>query len=398
MPLNDLQCRTAKPKGKPYKLSDSAGLYLEILPTGRKNWRLKYRLHGKEKRLALGAYPTVGLLQARRECDRLKTEIKEGHNPVFRRQEQKLSAQYSSGQTFEFVAREWHTKGIASWDPHYACTLLHRLEKYVFAEFGNYPLQHLKPLIILACLQKIEKTAPDMARRIKQIISHVLRYAIVTGRIEHDLTIGLETALKKYRKGHFASIDVDELPQFLQTLYAYQARLTRQTFLAIRFMFLTFVRTSELVEARWSEMDLEKGMWIIPAERMKMRSAHLVPLSRQALDILAELKDLNGHREHVFPSLPRPRKPMSKGTILIAIKRMGYANRMTGHGFRALALGILKEKLGYSHEIADRQLAHAPKSSTDRAYDRARFLPQRIEMMQRYADYLDDAYAVMLKI
>lgn len=397
MPLSDMQCRTAKPKDKPYKLSDSEGLYLEVLPSGGRYWKLKYRLHGKEKRIALGVYPGVKLSDARHEKDRIKDELRSGFNPVLLKQEKKSTAAYQSAQTFEQVAREWHSKGLEKWDPRYAKTLMHRLEKYTFVEIGPYPLQSLKPLVILACLQKIEKTAPEMARRIKQVISHICRYAIATGRLDRDLTIGLETALKQYRKGHFASIDIDELPQFLKALHEHKARLYRQTYLAIRLMFLTFVRTGELLEATWSEINFENALWTVPAERMKMRSPHLVPLSKQALAILLELKEMNGKREYVFPSLPRPRKPMSKGTILVALKRMGYSGRMTGHGFRSLALGILKEKLGFSHEIADRQLAHTPKSSTDRAYDRAKFLSQRTEMMQRYADYLESVYLYALK-
>lgn len=389
MPLNDMLCRTAKPKDKPYKLFDSEGLYLEVRPSGSKNWRLKYRIHQKEKRIAIGDYPRVSLLAARKEKDRIKTELRDGFDPLLVKLEKQHTAAFESAQTFELVAKEWHSKGLDSWDPRYAQTVLHRLEKYTFHVIGRYPLNTLKPIVILTCLQKIEKTAPEMARRIKQLISHICRYAIVTGRLDRDLTIGLETALKKYKKGHFASIDIDELPKFLLALHNHKARLYHQTYLAIRLLFLTFVRTSELIEARWTEIDFEQAMWTIPAERMKMRSPHLVPLSRQALEILVELKELTGHSEHVFPSLPRPRKPMSKGTILVALKRMGYCNRMTGHGFRTLALGILKEKLGFTHEIADRQLAHVPKSSTDRAYDRAKFLAQRVDMMQRYADYLD---------
>ncbi|MGA0556811.1 tyrosine-type recombinase/integrase [Larkinella sp. VNQ87] len=392
-----MQCRTAKPKDKPFKLSDGEGLYLEVMPSGRRNWRLKYRLHGKEKRIALGGYPQVGLQDARKEKNRIKGEIRSGLDPVLVKQETKLKAAFEHGQTFERIAREWHSKGVDTWDPRYAKTVLHRLEKYVFDDLGNYPIHLLKPLTVLSCLQKVEQTAPEMARRIKQLISHICRYAIVTGRTETDPTIGLEIALKRYKKGHFASLDIDELPAFILTLHNHKARLYQQTYFAIRLMFLTFVRTSELVEARWSEIDFDQAIWTIPAERMKMRSPHLVPLSRQALDILTELKKMNGKREFVFPSLPRPRQPMSKGTILVALKRMGYNRKMTGHGFRALALGILKEKLGYAHEIADRQLAHAPKSSTDRAYDRAKFLPQRIEMMQAYADYLDKVYLEELK-
>ena len=274
---------------------------------------------------------------------------------------------------------------------------MHRLEKYAFDDLGHYPIHLLKPIVILACLQKIEKTAPEMARRVKQLCSHIFKYVIATNRIEHDLTHGLENALKKYRKGHFASISVDEVPELLKTLHHHKARLYNQTYLAIKLMFLTFVRTSELIEAKWSEINLEKALWIIPAERMKMREPHMVPLSRQAIAILEELKELNGKREYVFPGIPRPRKPMSKGTILVALKRMGFSKRMTGHGFRSLALGILKEKLGFSHEIADRQLAHSPQNTTDRAYDRAKFLLQHTEMMQQYADFIDQAYLESLK-
>lgn len=392
MPLSDMQCRAAKPKEKRYKLSDSEGLYLEVMPSGAKYWRLKYRIHGKEKRIALGVYPKVPLIEARRSKDQVKEELKQGTDPVLLRLEKKQTAAFAGSQTFELIAKEWHSKNVGHWNPRYAQTVMHRLEKYAFDDLGHYPIHLLKPIVILACLQKIEKTAPEMARRVKQLCSHIFKYAIATNRIEHDLTHGLENALKKYRKGHFASVSVDELPELLKALHNHRARLYNQTYFAIKLMFLTFVRTSELIEARWSEIDIKKALWVIPAERMKMREPHMVPLSRQAVVILEELKEMNGKREHVFPSIPRPRKPMSKGTILVALKRMGFSKRMTGHGFRSLALGVLKEKLGFPHEIADRQLGHSPKSSTDRAYDRAKFLPQRTLMMQKYADFLDATY------
>lgn len=389
MALTDTQCKAAQPKDKKYKLFDSEGLYLEVIPAGGKYWRLKYRRNGKEKRFAIGVYPKVSLLKARKEKERIKELLSAGVDPILHKSQQKHKAVFESAQTFEQIAKEWHVKGLPGWNTRYAQTIMYRLEKYTFAEIGHYPLTELRPTTILICLQKIEKSAPETARRVKQLISHILRYAIVTNRIDRDLTIGLETALLKYRKGHFASIDVDDLPELLTALHRHKARLYHQTYLAIRLMLLTFVRTSELIEAKWEEIDFDRALWIIPAERMKMRSPHLVPLSKQSLYILSELRAMNEHRDYVFPSLPRPRQPMSKGTILVALKRMGFGKRMTGHGFRALALGILKEKLGYSHEIADRQLAHVPKSSVDRAYDRAQFLPQRIKMMQDYADYVD---------
>ncbi len=390
--LSDLQCRTAKPKTKSYKISDSEGLYLEIMPKGSKYWRLKYRFAGKEKRISLGAYPTISLLEVRQLRNSCKENIRNGIDPVLARIEQKQIVNLQTEQTFEVIAYEWYKKNLPMWNEKYASTNIYRLKKYVFPYLGKFPISQIKPAVVLNCLQQIEKTAPHMARRIKTTIRSIYKYAHATSRVQYDPTYGIEEAMKKHKKGHYASITVDELPRFLVDLFEYRARLTRQTFLAIYLMLLTFVRTSELIQVKWSEIDFEKAMWVIPAERMKMRLPHMIPLSKQSLKILAELKEMNGMNEYVFPSLPRPHKPMSNGTILVALKRMGYKNKMTGHGFRSLALGVLKEKLKYSHDVADRQLAHVPRNSTDRAYDRAQFLDDRIEMMQRYADYLDDTY------
>lgn len=390
--LTDLHCRTAPLKPKPYKMADSEGLYLEIMPSGQKYWRFKYRFAGKEKRIALGVYPKVSLSSARQLRNTCKDNIRNGIDPVLLRLEQKQTITLQAEQTFELLAYEWYNKNLPVWSNKYAQTNLHRLKKYVLPYLGKFPANHIQPTMILSCLQRIEQTAPYMARRMKTIIRAIYKYAYATGRVKTDPTYGIEEALQKLRKGHYASITVDELPIFLLDLFEYRARLTRQTFLAVYLMLLTFVRTSELIQAKWDEIDFEKAMWIIPAERMKMRLPHIVPLAKQSLKILAELKQMNSEHEYVFPSIPRPKKPMSNGTILVVLKRMGYKNRMTGHGFRSLALGVLKEKLKYSHDIADRQLAHVPKNSTDRAYDRAQFLDDRIKMMQHFADYLDDVY------
>jgi integrase len=329
---------------------------------------------------------------ARKEKVLLKDEIRKGSDPAFEQKTKLQEEILKRSLTFEAMALEWHAKQVDAWKEDYAQTVIHRLEKYAFPFFGSYPLSSIKPMHVLRCLQKVEKTAPEMSRRIKAYCCHIFKYAIATGRAETDPTYGLEAALKKFKKGHYASISVDESPKFIVTLHEYQHRVYRQTFLAIKLLLLTFVRTAEMVEAKWPEIDFEKAMWIIPGERMKMGLPHMVPLSRQSLAILDELKQMNGDREYVFASYYGPRKPMYKNTMLVAIKRMGYDGKMTGHSFRSLALGLLKEKLGYSHEFADRQLAHVPKSSIDRAYDRAQYLPQRTEMMQRYADYVDDAY------
>lgn len=392
MPLNDLICRSAKQTDKRYKLSDREGLYLEVMPSGSKCWRLKYRFQGEERLATFGNYPHTTLLEARRRKEAVRDQIASGIDPVLAQLEKLQNEGYVNSPAFRVIAKEWYDRNAAIWDARYAKTVMHRLEKYVFDDLGDYPIKLIKPLSVLACLRKIDVTAPDMARRIKQIISAVFKYAIATGCVENDVTYGLELALKKYKKSHFAAIDLEELPDLLVALHNHKARLYHQTFLLIKLMLLTFCRTGELVQAKWVEIDIEKALWIIPAERMKMRNPHLVPLSEQALAILAELRLMNGKREYVFPSIPRPRKPMSSGTILVALNRMGYGKRMTGHGFRTLALGVLKEKLGYSHEVADRQLAHVPKSSTDRAYDRSKFLQQRTVMMQEYADYLDRTY------
>ena len=397
MPLSDSQCRCAKPKEKMYKLFDCEGLFLQIMPNGSKYWRLKYRLHGKEKTISFGIYPDISLQEARKIKADAKSQIRLDLDPVLARQENKMTSVFKQAQTFEAITREWFETNRHNWQKRYAQTVMHRFEKYVFPEFGNFPVSMLKPITILSCLRKIERTAPEMARRVKSLCSNVLIYAVATNRMEHDVTAGLEKVLKKYRKSHFASISLDELPQFIEILHNHKSRLSRQTYLAIRLLFLTFVRTSELLQAKWDEINFEKRVWIIPGERMKAGLTHVVPLSRQALSILNELKEMNGKREHVFPGIPYPHKSMSNGTILMALKRMGYRNKMTGHGFRSLALGVLKEKLNYSHEVADRQLAHVPKNSTDRAYDRAQFLPQRTEMMQRYADYLDEVYLQTIK-
>ena len=377
-------------------ISDSEGLYLLIHPTGAKYWRIKYRVHKKEKRMALGVYPEVSLLKAREARFKIKQQLKNGHDPFLVKLEEQQTAAIKSAVTFRTIAEEWHANSAGQWDPRYAATVLHRLKKYVFDEIGDYPIHLLTPAIVLACLRKIEKTAPDMARRIKQLISQVIKYAMPIVHLDKDVTYGLEVSLKKYKKGHFKSISVDEFGDLLMAIYNHKVRMYRQTYLAIQLMLLTFVRTSELLQAEWSEINLETAMWVIPEDRMKKDKAHLVPLSRQAVEVLAELKEINGRKKYVFPGISRLKPTMSIGTILVALKRMGYKDRMTGHGFRSLALGVLKEKLGYKHDIADRQLAHVRQSGNDRAYDRAEFITERTEMMQKYADYIDRTFLEQL--
>lgn len=389
MKLSDIACRKAKPKGKSYKIFDGGGLYLEVTPGGQRYWRLKYRILGKEKRLALGVYPATSLQEARDAREKAKKELEQHIDPSREKQQKKLTAKLKAALTFELVAREWHEKYFDTWSKNYAHEIMHRMQQDVFPYIGSCPVSELKVPVLLACIQKMEdRGAQEVARRTLQLCGQVIRYAVVTGRMERDISKDLKGALKKQVRSHFAAIEADELPELLRKLRQNEQRLYRQTLHLINLMMLTFVRTSELIGAKWSEINLENAEWIIPAERMKMRRPHVVPLSKQALKILHELKETTGKRELVFPSIAKPGKPMSNGTILMALRRMGYDKKMTGHGFRALAMSTIKEKLSYQHEVVDRQLAHAPRNSVDKAYDRAKYLPQRKKMMQDWADYI----------
>ena len=391
MPLTDMLCRNAKPKAKPYKIFDGGGLYLEVMPTGSQHWRLKYRIHDKEKRLSLGPYPLTSLSEAREKRDKAKKSIERFVDPSLERKEEKRIAKLKAAQTFELVAREWHTRHYTTWSQRHADAILYRLEREVFPRIGHLPLTSITPPIIHACIQKIEdRGAQEMARRALQMCGQVFRYGVVTGRVDTDMTRDLKGSLKKFIRGHYASIEVDELPDLIKKINKNDARLFKQTILALKMMMLTFVRTRELIDATWDEFDFDKAVWSIPAHRMKMREPHVVPLAKQTVEILHELHSMNGRGKYVFPSIPRPNKPMSNCTILGGLKRLGYNGKMTGHGFRSLAMSAIKEKLSYQHEVVDRQLAHLPRNVVDKAYDRAKFLPQRKQMMQDWADYIDN--------
>lgn len=398
MPLSELDCRHAKPRPKAYRMNDSEGLYLDVRPTGKRYWRQRYRTDGKEKILTLGSYPELSLVKAREKRDAAKQEIRGGIDPSSVKQQNKRLAKYKAAQTFALVAKEWHAEYKDRWSVRHAHNLISRLEQNVFPFIGSMPISQITPPMIFACVRKIEERKNcELANRVLQIIGQVFRYAVTTGRAEHDMTKDLKGALRRYGKNHFASIEIDELPELIKKLNKNEARLYRQTMIAMFLMLLTFVRTSELIEARWSEFDLEKAEWNVPAERMKMRHPHFVPLSKQAVSFLIELQTITGtarqgdsdRPDYIFPSITNKRRPMSNTTILMALRRFGYYRKMTGHGFRSLAMSAIKEKLGYRHEVVDRQLAHLPRNKVDQAYDRAKFLPERVTMMQDWADYID---------
>lgn len=392
MSLSEVKCKAAKPAKKPYKLSDGHGLYLEVSPNGSKYWRMKYRYLSKENRLSFGVYDKVSLKEAREKCRAAQKQLEVGINPSHAKKEAKRNAALNAQNTFEAVAREWHEKQVDRWSQKYWDDVMQRFETNVFPYIGSRPIAEIEPPELLEVLQKIEtRGALYVAGRIKQVCGQVLRYGVATGKCKRDPSSDLRGALKTAKTKHYAALDIKEMPEFLQALEKNDARLFARTRRAIRLLMLTFTRTTELIHARWNEFDLENAQWEIPAERMKMRTAHIVPLSRQVMELLKEQKEETQHlnTEFVFPNQIRPINPMSNATVLVAIRNMGYGGRMTGHGFRALAMSTIKEKLGYRHEVVDRQLAHAPGNKVDRAYDRAKFLDDRREMMQKWADYMD---------
>jgi integrase len=390
MRLTDKACKNIKPDKKPRKLADGDGLYLHVMPGGGKYWRFNYRFAGKHKTLAIGVYPEVPLAEAREKRQSARKQLRDGIDPSFAKREGKRQLALSAENNFEAVAREWHQHSIEKWSESHAGFILHRLEADVFSAIGRLPIKDITAPHLLSVIRTIEnRGAHETARKITQTCGQIFRYAIVTGRAERNIAADLRGALKPFKKGHFAALEAKDLPEFLEKLHRNDARLFVLTRLAVEMLMLTFVRTSELIEAKWEEFDLEKATWAIPAERMKMRRLHIVPLAKQVLAILAQIRAISGNREYVFPNQAKPLKHMSNNTVLFALGRMGYKGKATGHGFRALAMSTIKEQLGYRHEVVDRQLAHAHRNSVDAAYDRAKFLNERRKMMQEWADYLD---------
>lgn len=397
-PITDVQARTAKTKDKPYKLSDGGGLYMLVNTDGAKYWRMDYRCAGARRTLAFGKYPEVTLADARDKRLTARKLLDQDIDPSQDKKDRARALAEKNANTFEKLAREWHANKIPTWSAATARDTLRRLEIDIFPEVGSMPIGAIKHQHMIAALRKIEsRGAHEIAHRVKATCARVFSYASQQGIENRNPAADLKDVLKPVRAGHFAAISADELPAFLATMENNDARLFKPTRIALRLMMLVFVRTSELIETPWSEIDLESGEWVIPWHRMKRgkltvnpdMTDHHVCLSRQALDLLRELHALTGGGTYLFPNQRDPRKPMSNGAILMALKRMGYQNRMTGHGFRALAMSTIKERLGYRHEVVDRQLAHAQRDKVAAAYDRAQFLAERRVMMQDWADFID---------
>jgi integrase len=389
MPLTDVKCRQAKPGAKLIKLSDGGGLQLHLLPSGSKIWRGAYRFKGKQQTYSIGAYPATGLQEARGAWRTAKALLEEGRNPTVERRVDKLRAAAASDKTFEAVAIEWRSTKY----PAVSQTgddALHRLRMNIFPDLGALPIAAIDPPMVLASLRRIEaRGSMDMTKRVQRLVARIFNFAIASGLRKDNPAAPVKEALKGHKAGHFAAIEVEELPRFLADLAAAERDLEVKTRVALRLVLHTFVRTEELIGAPWSEIDLDQAVWVIPAARMKMKRDHVVPLSRQAVALIRQMEPITRGRHFVFPHRSKGKEHMDNNTILRALSRMGYKGRMTGHGFRTLAMSAITQELGYDFKIVDLQLAHVKEDKTDQAYDRAKWFKERTRMMQDWSDYID---------
>lgn len=392
MALTETSLKNAKPAEKAYKLADGYGMFLLVNPNGSRLWRLKYRFAGKEKLLALGGYPEVGLKRAREYRDDARRLLNEGKDPAAERKATKRSMRLSVENAFEGVAREYVEQQKTRWSKPHAADVLHRLEMYIFPYIGGRSIAEIATPELLDVIRKLEaRGTTDLSHRMLQTCGQVFRYGVVTGRCAKDIAAELRGALVPHVQKHQPSISPAELPELLRAIQRYDGDVV--TRLGLQFLALTFVRTVELIGATWPEFDQDGELWIVPAPRMKMKREHLVPLPHQALSLLAQLRNINGDAQFVFAG-SNPRKHISNNTLLYVLYRLGYHSRMTGHGFRALASTILNEERergshSFGPDVIERQLAHLERNKIRGAYNRAEYLRERVAMMQWWADFLD---------
>lgn len=388
MPLTDTAIKQSKPSDKARRLYDEKGLYLEISPKGGKWFRFKYRFDGKEKRLSLGTYPEVSLKEARNRRDDLRKLVANGVDPSIQRKTAKASKLEQDKNSFEVITREWFIKNERNWKDSHSSKILRRFERDIFPYLGARPIGEIEPPDLLSVIQRIEKRgAIETAHRAMQNCGQVFRYAVATGRAGRDPTNDLRGALAPLKGNHFSAItEPEEVGKLLKTIDEYDG--TAIVCAALKFAPLVFVRPGELRSAKWADIDLQTAEWRYQIS--KTETNHIVPLSKQAVEILKGLQPLTQHSEFVFPSARSPRRPMSDNAILAAFRRMEIPKeKMTGHGFRAMARTILDEVLEFPIYIIEQQLAHTVRDMHGRAYNRTKHLDQRRVMMQRWADYLD---------
>ena len=389
MSLTATEIQKSKPREKPYRLPDGKGLFLFVTPTGGKLWRFKYRHGGMQKLMALGKYPDVPLTLARERLAETRRQLATGVDPMEQRKAKKIAEKAAVENSFQSVTARWLEHWQEGKSPRHVDSVRRRMKADILPLLGARPIAEIEAPELVALANAIqERGARDIAKRALETVGQVFRYGIAHGYSKRNPSSEIRPSdiLKSTRKVNYARVDARELPALLRHIEVYQG--THVTRLAIKLMALTFVRTSELIGAKWAEFDLENARWDIPAERMKMRTPHIVPLARQALEVLEMLRDLTGQSDWLFPGDRSPNKPMSNNTILKALERMGYKGRMTGHGFRGLASTILHEQ-GYAHDHIELQLAHAPRNAVSAAYNHALYLEPRAKMMQDWADFLE---------
>lgn len=388
MALTDTAIKNTKPQAKPIRLADERSLYLLLNPNGSRWWRFDYRFDGKHKTISFGTYPDVSLKLARERRDEARTLLVIGVDPGAQRKAEKQAKADFGANTFEVIAREWMATRGKEWTESYASKTKSALERNAFPAIGRKPITEITAPDVLAMLRAIESRGiVDMAHRIQQHCGAIFRYAIATGRAINDPVPSLKGALSTVRQEHYAALtDPVEFAQLLRDIDDYRGEATTKA--AMQLLALTFQRTKEVRFAEWMQFDLEAGLWRIPAEIMKMREAHIVPLSAQAIEVLKRMQAITGGGRLVLPSSTSRERPISENTVVYALARMGYKGRMTGHGFRSVASTLLNEQ-GFRSDLIERQLAHSEKNSVRAAYNRAEYLPERKKMMQEWANYLD---------
>jgi len=388
MPLTDTAVRNAKPETKPRKLADEKGLFLLVHSNGSQYWRLKYRFGGREKLLALGVYPDVSLADARQRRDDARKLLANGVDPGETKKAVKAAGAEKAANSFEVIAREWYAKNAASWTESHGARIIRRLERDIFPWIGSKAIADLTAPELLSTIRRIEsRGALETAHRALQNCGQVLRYAVATGRASRDISADLRGALPPAKETHLAAVtEPAKVAPMLRAFDGYTGSFVTKC--ALRLAPLVFVRPGELRQAAWSDIDLDAGEWRYTVT--KTQTPHLVPLSRQAVEILRELHALTGSGRYVFPGARTNGRPMSDNAILAAMRRMNIGkDEMSGHGFRAMARTILDEVLGVRPDFIEHQLAHAVRDPNGRAYNRTAHLDERRKMMQLWADYLD---------
>lgn len=398
MKLTTIAIKNAKPQDKPYHLLDGDNLSLYITPQGGKIWRYGYRHNNKRKQIALGKYPVISLAEARELKLEKQRLLAKGIDPVQDRRQSKLDSELRYENNFEVIAREWHTQRFHTWQPKTAETVMKRLSENIFPKLGKKPICDITPQELLHVIRKVEAAGKNhIAQRMLQTCSQIFRYAVACGKAERDITQDLRGALTPVQSKNHRHLSEKQLPDFLKALNNYDQNkhyggcngnpIVKWGF---QLLIQTFVRTGELRGAKWEEIDWEKSLWRIPADRMKMKDPHLVPLSKQSLILLEKLREVTGNSYggFIFPSLANPRKTISENTFLKAIALMGFKEVATGHGFRSTASTILNEN-GYRADVIERQLAHCERNQVRAVYNHAEYLPERKVMMQWWGDYLE---------